>query len=110
MSWWGDYEPTSPRPVRDGLKARSRRGSFSQTWWGRRWIAALEGFGWDTRLARGRSYARRGQVVDLEVTPGQVEAQVQGSRPKPYSVGIRLAPLSEEQWQRAFQALSHEAG
>ena len=70
MSWWRDWEKTGPRPVRDGLKARARKGSFSQTWWGRRWIEALEAFGWDNRLSRGRSYARRGQVVDLEVTPG----------------------------------------
>src|SRR5947207_13225371 len=98
MSWWRDYEPTTPRPVRDGLKARTQRGSFSQTWWGRRWIDALEGFGWGNRLQRGRSYARRGQVVDLEVKPGQVQARVQGLRPEPYKVRLRLAPVSEKQW------------
>jgi uncharacterized Zn finger protein len=100
----------SPRPVRDGLKARTQRGSFSQTWWGRRWIEALEGFGWDTRLARGRSYARRGQVVDLDVAPGEVSALVQGSQSKPYRVRIGLAPLAEEQWAAAFEALAREAG
>jgi uncharacterized Zn finger protein len=109
MRWWQDYEPTTPRPVRDGLKARAQRGSFSQTWWGRRWIEALEGFGWDTRLARGRAYARRGQVVDLEVAPGQAKARVQGSQATPYRVQIRLAPLTDEQWQAAFAALAGEA-
>jgi uncharacterized Zn finger protein len=92
------------------LKARTQRGSFSATWWGRRWIAALEAFGWDNRLSRGRSYARRGQVVDLEVTPGEVTARVQGSRPEPYRVRIRLAPLSEKRWEAAFAALAGEAG
>src|SRR2546423_652976 len=110
MSWWRDYEPTAPRAVRDGLKARTQRGSFSQTWWGKRWLGALEGFGWDNRLARGRSYARRGQVVDVEVAPGEVTAQVQGSRPKPYNVRIRLSPLSDGQWRAAFEALAGEAG
>src|SRR5262249_43353640 len=110
MRWWQEWEATSPRPVRDGLKARAQRGSFSQTWWGRRWIEALEAFGWDNRLSRGRSYARRGQVVDLEVTPGQVTARVQGSAAEPYRVRIRLAPLPEERWQSAFEALAREAG
>lgn len=111
MRWWDyEYEQTTPRPVRDGLKARAKRGEFSETWWGKRWIEALERFGWDTRLQRGRAYARRGQVVELEVRPGQVEAQVQGSRPEPYDVRIALAPLSEEQWQRAFTALAGQAG
>ena len=32
------------------------------------------------RLQRGRTYARKGQVISLEVDPGSVTAQVQGSR------------------------------
>lgn len=107
-SWYG-YEPTVRRPVKDGLKARSQRGGFSKTWWGQRWIQALEAFGWDNRLARGRSYARSGQVVDLEVTPGQVEAGVQGSQPRPYHVKIGLKPLTEKQWEQAFLALASQA-
>ena len=86
MPWgrdWYDYEPTVRRPAKDGLKAKAQRGGFSKTWWGKRWIQALEAFGWANRLSRGRSYARTGQVVDLEVTPGQIEAKVQGSQPTP---------------------------
>ena len=97
------------RPAKDGLKAKAQRGGFSKTWWGKRWIQALEAFGWTNRLARGRSYARTGQVVDLEVTPGQIEAKVQGSRPTPYRVKIALKPLSDEQWDKAFAALARQA-
>jgi uncharacterized Zn finger protein len=103
------YEPTVRRPVKDGLKARGGRAGFSKTWWGKRWIQALEAFGWDNRLARGRSYARSGQVVDLEVTLGQVAADVQGSQPRPYRVTIGLKPLTEQQWEQAFQALAGQA-
>src|SRR5436189_4148771 len=110
MSWRNDwYEPTVRRPAKDGLKATSQRGGFSKTWWGKRWIKALEAFGWSNRLSRGRSYARSGQVVDLEVLPGEVQAKVQGSQPKPYRVQIGLKELSEEQWQRAFEALASQA-
>ncbi|MHB8351447.1 MAG: SWIM zinc finger family protein, partial [Thermoplasmata archaeon] len=62
---------TRTRPARLGLRARSRHGEFSQTWWGRRWIELLEGFGWTERLQRGRRYARSGQVLDLSVRPGR---------------------------------------
>lgn len=112
MPWgrdWYDYKPTVRRPVKDGLKAKAQRGGFSKTWWGKRWIQALEAFGWSNRLSRGRSYARSGQVVDLEVTPGQIAAKVQGSQPKPYAVRIALKPLADQQWDEAFAALAGQA-
>jgi uncharacterized Zn finger protein len=58
---------------------------FGLTWWGRRWIAALEALGavYANRLPRGRTYARGGRVTDLVVTPGQVTASVHGSRARP---------------------------
>ena len=54
--------PSRPRPVDGGLKARSTRGAIAQTWWSQRFIEVLEGIGMGSRLQRGRSYARKGQV------------------------------------------------
>src|SRR5688500_15374695 len=102
--YFPDWEPSRPRDVEDGIRAQSRRGTFASSWWGKRWLQTLEGFGWDSRLQRGRSYARRGQVVDLALGPGGVTAGVQGSRPKPYRVQIRLSPLTEAQWDQATAA------
>ena len=82
--FWRRERPTGPRPVEGGIRARSRRGDIGETWWSRRFIAILESFGMGSRLARGQHYARRGQVMDLEVGPGVVQARVQGSRPRPY--------------------------
>lgn len=48
------------------------------------------------RLARGRSYARRGQVVDIEIEPGLVTASVQGTRKKPYQIRLGFEVLTEE--------------
>jgi SWIM zinc finger len=42
-----------------------------------------------SRLGRGRTYARQGAVIDLDVEPGSVTAAVQGSRAAPYHVTIR---------------------
>ncbi|MEG6552546.1 hypothetical protein V6C53_20120, partial [Desulfocurvibacter africanus] len=88
---WMHYEPTTPREVEGGIKSCSRRGDFAASWWGKRWITVLEGFQIGARLSRGRSYARKGQVADLSVTPGEVRASVQGSRARPYAVSVRLS-------------------
>ena len=64
------YEPTTPRAVRGGIKAQTRRGGFVREWWGKRWIEVLESFQIGARLVRGRSYARRGQVADLDIRKG----------------------------------------
>ena len=73
------YAPTQPRAVANGLKARSSRGAIGQSWWSLRFLEVLESFAMGSRLTRGRTYARKGQVVSLDVVPGQVRASVQGS-------------------------------
>lgn len=101
--------PSRPRPVEGGLKARTSRGAIGQSWWSRRFLDVLESFALGTRLTRGRTYARKGQVISLEVTPGEVRATVQGSRVKPYRVRIGLAPFPELVWARAEIALAEQA-
>src|SRR6266851_1626633 len=61
------------------------------------------------RLARGRSYARSGQVLDFELAPGYVTAHVQGSRARPYRVRIQVLPLTTGQWQKVERALAGQA-
>ncbi|MGI4895555.1 MAG: SWIM zinc finger family protein [Janthinobacterium lividum] len=86
-----DFRATGPRRPGQGAKLRSQRGRIAQTWWSQRFTAALESGGGSGRLARGRTYARAGQVADLRTRKGAVTARVQGSRPRPYlvEVGVR---------------------
>jgi uncharacterized Zn finger protein len=103
MPGWRDdwYPPPSvPRKAKGGIKARNKRGAFAATWWGERWIAVLESFNLGARLGRGRSYARKGQVVDLEIDAGKVTARVQGSRARPYSVSIAIKPIADAKWRK----------
>ena len=101
MPWYGDYFPPSvPIAVKGGIKSRSKRGTFATSWWGRRWIAVLEALNLGGRLQRGRRYARKGQVLDIAIEPGAVRAEVQGSRPKPYTIGIGVAQLGTPQTKR----------
>lgn len=103
------YYRSSPIPVEDGIRAKSQRGDIGETWWSKRWVGVLESFGIGTRLERGRSYARRGQVISIDVKPGVVKAKVQGSRPKPYDVTIQLQPLSGQDWDKVIDAMASQA-
>jgi uncharacterized Zn finger protein len=107
---YGDwYEPSRPRPVQDGIKARTERGQFGKSWWAKRWIGVLETFGWGNRLQRGRTYARQGQVMSIEIKPGKVQAKVQGSRATPYNVAMAITPLSDSQWEQAIDQMAQQA-
>jgi uncharacterized Zn finger protein len=107
---WRDWEQFGPRrAAKDGIKARSTRGEIGETWWSQRFITALKEVADAGRLTRGRSYARSGQVMDLRVKPGAVTAKVQGSRPRPYEVLIRLTPFTDVEWARAEEALADQA-
>jgi uncharacterized Zn finger protein len=116
MSWWRDrygqyprYQPSRPREARGGIKARSKRGDFGESWWAKRWTAVLEGFQIGARLARGRKYARQGQVLAIQIEKGQVRAKVQGSRPTPYEIAIQVKLIASDDWQRLAQALARQA-
>jgi uncharacterized Zn finger protein len=103
------YPSSGPREVENGLKARTGRGPIGSSWWSRRFLDALESFAMGGRLTRGRAYARKGQVISLDVGPGRVRATVQGSRVRPYEVSIGLAPFSELVWAKVEIALSEQA-
>jgi len=58
----------------------------------------LEDIGLGNRLARGRNYARQGQVVSLDIDAGLVSALVQGSRSRPYRVRIGIRAFGKGEW------------
>ena len=105
-AWWERHGPRLPSP---GIKAHTQRGAFGKSWWASRWIAALERLVNTGRLARGRSYARTGQVISLDVSREGVQAVVQGSRPEPYTVEIRFKRLSDQAWERVIDAMAAQA-
>ncbi|WBB54364.1 SWIM zinc finger family protein [Verrucosispora sp. WMMD573] len=104
---FADYGP--PRRVDGGLRARSTRGAIGVSWWSRRFLEVLESFALGTRLTRGRSYARAGQVLRLDVAPGVVTAVVQGSRARPYQVSVALPPFPVRLWTRIEGQLAARA-
>jgi len=87
----------------------ARKDEFGGTWWAKRWISALERLGWSNRLQRGRTYARQGNVLEVKVRPGRIDARVQGSRKRPYRVTIHIEPLSDSDWDKAASAMAERA-
>lgn len=107
--YWAFPERTRPIEVEGGIKAKSKRGAIGEQWWSIRFIAVLESYGMSGRLQRGRNYARRGQVLEFELTHGKVTARVQGSRPHPYVVSIGVLPLTPAQWHAVERRLAGQA-
>jgi uncharacterized Zn finger protein len=103
---WFPQGPKPPPPKR-GIKMKKA----GTTWWGARWIEALEEVlgGESGRLARGRTYARAGRTHDLVIASGRVHAKVTGSRPQPYLISIHLGALSAEAWKGAIAQMAARA-
>ncbi len=87
-----------PRTASGGIKSQTARGSFGKNWWAQRWLSVLESLELGGRLARGRVYARRGQVLSIDIKEGAIDARVQGSRFQPYDVKIQVKTIPLEQW------------
>src|SRR4051812_12269583 len=108
--WWRDEAPARPIRVEGGIQINRHRGARARTWWSRRFLGVLEELGVGGRLSRGRSYARAGQIISLDVDAGSVVASVQGSRPTPYKVRIGVPAFGKTEWAAATAALAAEAG
>jgi uncharacterized Zn finger protein len=103
------FKPTKAIKTKDGIKAQSKRGAFAKSWWAERWIAALERLVDSGRLSRGRSYARKGQVLSIDETKDGIAARVQGSMRTPYRISIKINHLTDAEWDKVIDALAEQA-
>jgi uncharacterized Zn finger protein len=91
---------------------------FGRTWWGQRFIAALEQFTDPARLGRGRSYANSGRILDYTLADAQVIARVRGSinpyygvyKEPIYRTSVALAPIAPADWTRVIGNVASKAG
>ncbi|MBI5841145.1 MAG: SWIM zinc finger family protein [Chloroflexi bacterium] len=103
------FKPTKAIKTKDGIKAQSKRGAFAKNWWAQRWIAALERLVDSGRLSRGRSYARKGQVLSIDETKDGIAARVQGSMRTPYRISIKINHLTDSEWDKVIDSLAEQA-
>jgi uncharacterized Zn finger protein len=103
------FEGGKPIEVDGGIAVRAKRGAIGSQWWSRRFVDILEQICDGGRLARGRTYARKGQVMSFSIGPGKVRARVQGSRTAPYDVTIAVDAYGDGDWARIEEALGSQA-
>ncbi|MGE0116122.1 MAG: hypothetical protein AB7T07_14725 [Steroidobacteraceae bacterium] len=85
--------------------------SLGMTWWGQRWIEALERSSRDVvaRLGKGRAYARDGHVHGLKIEPGKVSAIVTDDELDNFAVSLNLEVFEPLAWNQIMQAMSQQA-
>lgn len=82
--------------------------NIANKWWGKAWNNNLESYAdYSNRIGRGRSYVKNGAVLDLKIKEGKVEALVQGSGSKPYSIEITIDKLNETKWRNITKVCNH---
>ena len=90
---------------------------FSRTWWGQRFIDALEKLTDPGRLSRGRSYASGGKVKSFEIHQNLVTAKVRGKvnpyfgvyKEPLYNTTIEFQPISQAKWSDAIALIASKA-
>ena len=71
---------------------------IAKTFWGQAWCDNLESYrDYENRLPRGRTYARNGSVVDLQISALEIKAMVSGS--SIYKVTVTIKALAPAHWR-----------
>jgi uncharacterized Zn finger protein len=88
-----------------------------RTWWGQRFIQALESFTDSARLARGRGYANNDRIRSWKRQGSVVSAQIRGNinpyygvyKEPLYKTSIVFQSIDAAQWQQLIQILGSRA-
>ncbi|WP_372411126.1 SWF or SNF family helicase [Streptomyces luteireticuli] len=83
-----------------------RGQAFTQSWWGRAWLKALEDTALDgAQVKAGRRLARAGAVGAVSVRPGRITAVVDEVR-----ADVVVQQLSDADWDRLLGLVADRAG
>jgi uncharacterized Zn finger protein len=89
----------------------------SRTWWGQKFISALESFTDSGRLQRGRSYSGENRILSFEISNGVVKATIRGNvnpyfgvykEPK-YKTEIEMTKIAAKDWTKIIENMSSKA-
>ncbi|GIX42625.1 MAG: hypothetical protein KatS3mg129_2358 [Leptospiraceae bacterium] len=81
--------------------------NFGLTWWGKKWLNALNNIDFENRLPRGKSYANSGKVISIELKNNQIFAKVKGTNI--YNVELKLQPFSKKEKELLIQNLIQDS-
>jgi len=72
--------------------------AIAHSFWGVAWCKNLEIYAdWANRMPRGRTYARNGSIVDLQIGTGVITSLVSGS--SLYKITISIDKLDKNKWK-----------
>lgn len=79
--------------------------NFGNTWWGEKWLNAFSNITYENRLPRGKSYARSGAVLNVDIKRNKINASVQGSRRQPYKIEIVIPEFTKKEKQEILNII-----
>jgi len=102
---------TAKNTATPALASKPAVKPLGATWWGHRWIEALEHTSRDVvaRLGRGRAYARGGHVHDLYVQPGAITATVTDDDLESFRVSLKLEVFDTKIWNQVIAQMHSQA-
>lgn len=122
MNWhrgWAPYVPVAQRKAQ-GLRAAQKQlkkgqtlspiriatRAMASTFWGKAWCDYIEKYSdYANRLPRGRTYARNGSIIDLQITAGKVTALVCGS--ELYKINIDITRMQPAAWKNIVSSCAN---
>ncbi len=120
FSRWAPYVPVAQRRRNAEAQAKkmAKKGKplspvnitgrmIADTFWGRAWCDNLEKYcDFENRMPRGRTYARNGSVIDLQILDGKITSLVSGS--DLYKIEIKIDQLTAAAWKALCKICSKE--
>lgn len=87
---------------------------LTRTWWGTKFMDALNNFMEEGRLKRGRSYSGNNRILAFNMNESSIDAKVRGNanpyfgvykEPK-YKTSLSFKKISEDKWQKIIDKMS----
>jgi len=91
---------------------------ISRTWWGQKFMLALEEIMEPGRLQRGQSYRTPHRILSFEINSNRIKAKVRGNinpyfgvhKEPRYNVKIEMGTIAKQDWKGLIQQLGSNAG
>jgi len=90
---------------------------YTRTWWGQKFISALESFTDSGRLQRGRSYSGENRILSFGINDGIARATIRGNinpyfgvhkEPK-YQTEVKITAIAIKDWTKIIENMSSKA-
>lgn len=98
-----------PRKVKSGVRVKWAGASEPESSIARRLLLLASSMAAAEDFAEGMDYARRGQIVSVEIGGVLASASVQGRADRPYATSLQFSPIPPEVWEAASKRMAGEA-